>query len=158
MLILTSWEILLMDFQGLIWRKFVRKQPNLQLEMLLKPKQEWKLWLRKVERLSILIQSLKSQESISKRLSEVLENQSPIWIWKSLNSSEESLTQVSPINPEEDQAVNLARLSSGLHPQAPVSPVSRLMTMMTSTVDSHKWKYIHFTIKYAFLRKCFNHL
>lgn len=57
-----------MDFQELTWLKFVKKQQSLQLEMPLKPKPEWKLLLKKEERLKISTLYLRLQENILNKL------------------------------------------------------------------------------------------
>ena len=95
-----------MGSQELIWLKFVKKLLNLQSEMPFKLKLEWKLWLKKVEKLRTLIQFLKLPENILNKLYQQLEDQLLIWIYKNSNNLEENSILASLTRAEEAVQTN----------------------------------------------------
>jgi SpoVK/Ycf46/Vps4 family AAA+-type ATPase len=71
-----------------------------------KLKLEWKLWLKKVEKLRTLIQFLKLPENILNKLYQQLEDQLLIWIYKNSNNLEENSILASLTRAEEAVQTN----------------------------------------------------
>lgn len=102
-----------MDFLEQIWLKYAKKLLNLQSGILLRRRLEWKLWYKKEEKLKILIPFQKLQENISNKLFQLLEDQLPVWIYKSFNNLGVNLIQALPtkvVVKEDSQSIQLSGL------------------------------------------------
>lgn len=102
--------------------------------MLSKLKLEWKLLFKKVAKLRTSTQYLKLQESILKKLLELLEDQLLVWTYKNSNNLEGNSTQALPTRAEEevDQIKGDIKLNGQLD-QAKEIEINLKMT--TYTVD-----------------------